>query len=145
MDTFTLLFFVTLLVFPSFALPQGPLIVRPNDPNKILCQLSILKQFLCPCSGSSATNRPTPLGTAHATVDSSGAYRFPVKYASAPRWGPSTLVTAWDLPFVRFYYAVHLNLNHIITEMVLPTFPLYLLHARSQELTHPHTRKIVFP
>jgi len=145
MDTFTLLFLVAFLVFPSFALPQGPLVVRPNDPKKILCQLPILKKFLCPLSGSSATNRPTPLGTARGTVDPSGTYRFPVKYASAPRWGPSTLVTTWDLPFVHFYYAILLNLNHIITEIVLPTFPPYLLHARSQELTHPHTRKIVFP
>jgi hypothetical protein len=102
MVTFTFLFFVAFLVFPSLALPQGPLIVRPNDPKKILCQLPILKYFLCPLSGSSATNRPTPLGTAHGTVDSSGAYRFPVKYASAPRWGASTLVTAWDLPYVHF-------------------------------------------
>ncbi|KIM49371.1 hypothetical protein M413DRAFT_438559 [Hebeloma cylindrosporum] len=98
MDTFTFFFFVALLIFPSLALPQRPVIVRPNDPKKILCQLPILKQFLCPISGSTGTNRPTVLGTARGTVDSSGAYRFPVKYASAPRWGPSSLVTAWDLP-----------------------------------------------
>lgn len=113
MVTFAFLFLVALLVLPSLALPQSALIVRPNDPKKILCQLPILKQFLCPFSGPTATNRPTPLGTAHGTIDPSGAYRFPVKYASAPRWGPSTVVTAWDLPYVHFYRAVlrKLNLN----------------------------------
>jgi hypothetical protein len=112
MVTFAFLFLVVFLVFPSLALPQGPVIaVRPNDPQKILCQLPILKQFLCPFSGSYATNRPTSLGTAHGTIDPSGAYKFPVKYASAPRWGPSTLVSQWDLPYVHFYHDILRNLN----------------------------------
>jgi hypothetical protein len=59
-----------------------------------------LFSFLCPATPP--TDRPTPLGTAHGTLDPSGAYRFSVKYASAPRWGPSTVVTSWNLPYVHF-------------------------------------------
>ena len=95
------------LIFPALALPHDPVIVRPNDPRKVLCQCPLpFKRFLCPLSGSAATNRPTPLGTAHGTVDPSGAYRFSVKYASAPRWGPSTVVSTWGLPYVHFYQEV---------------------------------------
>lgn len=42
----------------------------------------------------------TPLGTASGTPDPAGTYRFPVKYASANRWAPSTVATAWALPCV---------------------------------------------
>ncbi|KAH9483951.1 cAMP-regulated D2 protein [Psilocybe cubensis] len=80
------------------AVPLQPLIVPPFDPSKILCQLPILKKYLCPLAGTAALNRATPLGTARGVADVDGAYRFPVRYASAPRWGPSTLVSSWDLP-----------------------------------------------
>jgi len=89
--------------FPALALPQGRVVVPLNDASKVLCQCSLpFKQFLCPLSGPVATNRPTPLGTAQGIVDPSGAYRFSVKYASAPRWGASTIVSAWGLPYVHF-------------------------------------------
>ncbi|KAF8965211.1 Alpha/Beta hydrolase protein [Flammula alnicola] len=45
-----------------------------------------------------ALNRPTALGTANGVVDPAGAYRFSVKYASASRWAPSNVVSAWNLP-----------------------------------------------
>ncbi|KAF8798128.1 alpha/beta-hydrolase [Phlegmacium glaucopus] len=50
----------------------------------------------CPPLG--LTTRQTPLGTASGIVDPAGAYRFPVKYASANRWASSTVATAWTLP-----------------------------------------------
>ncbi|KAF8201777.1 Alpha/Beta hydrolase protein [Pholiota molesta] len=37
--------------------------------------------------------KDTPLGTANGVLDPQGAYRFSVKYASAARWAPSTVVT----------------------------------------------------
>lgn len=82
----------------AVAVPVQPLIVAPFDPSKILCQLPILKKYLCPLAGTAALNRSTPLGTARGTTDVDGAYRFPVRYASAPRWSPSTVAAAWNLP-----------------------------------------------
>ena len=42
----------------------------------------------------------TSLGTASGTRDPAGTYRFPVKYASANRWAPSTVAAMWALPYV---------------------------------------------
>lgn len=39
----------------------------------------------------------TPLGPASGTVDNN-AYRFTVRYGSAPRWGSSSVVSTWQLP-----------------------------------------------
>ncbi|KAG5647317.1 hypothetical protein DXG03_000855 [Asterophora parasitica] len=68
------------------------------DPQDILCQLPIVKKFLCPRKGSNALTIPTTIGVARGTADPSGASRFTVKYASANRWAPSTLVSTWALP-----------------------------------------------
>lgn len=46
----------------------------------------------------SVVNVETPLGTASGTLDPAGACRFPVKYASANRWAPSTVAAVWALP-----------------------------------------------
>ena len=68
-----------------------------------LCKLSpIIQKALCPRQSSGTTNSvTTPIGTAHGTLDDSGATRFAVKYASASRWQPSTLVTTWELPYAQ--------------------------------------------
>ncbi|KAG6877731.1 hypothetical protein C0993_004548 [Termitomyces sp. T159_Od127] len=68
------------------------------DPKELLCQLPILKKFLCPRSGNSSLYVKTPLGLAIGTPDDSGVRRFVVKYASASRWGPSTVASSWALP-----------------------------------------------
>ncbi|KAF9482817.1 alpha/beta-hydrolase [Pholiota conissans] len=95
--------FVLLLIasflFPIAASPLNRGISIPSgDPNKILCQLPILKRILCPRTSSSAITKNTPLGIASGVLDPDGAYRFSVKYASAARWQPSTIVTNWVLP-----------------------------------------------
>ena len=46
----------------------------------------------------------TPLGTASGTSDPAGTYRFPVKYASANRWAPSTVAATWALPYVFLFF-----------------------------------------
>ncbi|PPQ98806.1 hypothetical protein CVT24_003360 [Panaeolus cyanescens] len=89
------------LVSPSFASPAinlKSIFSQPLDPKKIICQLPLtLKQYYCPPTGVSALNRPTQIGTAIG-VNDNGAYRFSVKYASASRWQPSTIVSTWQLP-----------------------------------------------
>lgn len=69
--------------------------VKPTD---LLCQLPIVKKILCPPVGQAALNVQTLVGTARGTTDPSGARRFTVKYASASRWAPSTVASAWNLP-----------------------------------------------
>jgi hypothetical protein len=102
------MFSLALLAIASLFLPfatASPVAYRGisipfGDPNKILCQLSILKKILCPPSHSSSDiTKDTPLGTANGILDPQGAYRFSVKYASAARWAPSTVVTTWALPY----------------------------------------------
>ena len=64
----------------------------------------------CPSNISAVFTVKTPLGTASGTPDPAGTYRFPVKYASASRWAPSTVAAAWALPYV-FVCVFMLNLN----------------------------------
>ncbi|KAJ7622603.1 alpha/beta-hydrolase [Mycena polygramma] len=45
-----------------------------------------------------AVSVSTPLGTAQGTLDNDGANRFAVRYATATRWTPSSIVTVWELP-----------------------------------------------
>lgn len=52
------------------------------------------------CSSSAVLTVRTPLGTASGTRDPAGAFKFPVKYASANRWAPSTVAATWALPYV---------------------------------------------
>ncbi|KAF6764023.1 crystal protein [Ephemerocybe angulata] len=74
-----------------------PLLFQIN-PAKILCQMPLVKKFLCPAGGLNGLSRATVFGTASGVVDADGAYRYPVKYATSSRWAPSTLVSAWNLP-----------------------------------------------
>lgn len=84
--------------------PSGSGIVPPlGDPKRILCQLPILKKFLCPSATNVVVSKTTVLGSAPGVMDSDGALRFSVKYASAARWQPSTVVTSWNLPCVVQY------------------------------------------
>lgn len=53
-----------------------------------------------PVAGINASSRVTVFGTASGVLDPEGAYRYAVKYASASRWAPSTLVNTWSLPYV---------------------------------------------
>lgn len=80
------------------AIPIQSIIIPPFDPTKILCQLPWVPKCLCPATGTSTITRSTALGLASGTTDVDGAYRFPVKYASAARWKPSVLATGWSLP-----------------------------------------------
>jgi len=99
-----LLFLFTFIIpawtLPAWTLPTRPLTIPHVNPLDILCQLPITCHFLCPPTSLSATTRATVLGTANGASDPSGAYRFAVKYASAPRWAPSNIVTTWNLPCV---------------------------------------------
>ncbi|RDB21195.1 cAMP-regulated D2 protein [Hypsizygus marmoreus] len=90
----------SLLVATSWAspLPNERLQFPKFDPKQLLCQLPIIKKFLCPRTGNGALNVETPVGLARGTADPSGANRFTVKYATANRWAPSTLASTWGLP-----------------------------------------------
>ncbi|CAK5277677.1 unnamed protein product [Mycena citricolor] len=51
-----------------------------------------------PLAARAGVSVSTPLGTAQGIVDADGAYRFAVRYATANRWGASSVATQWDLP-----------------------------------------------
>ncbi|KAG1756333.1 Carboxylesterase [Suillus paluster] len=70
------------------------------DSKSWFCRLvhTTLAENLCLQEGSTALSVNTPLGVAQGTADVSGVNRFAVKYASAERWSPSSMVTAWALP-----------------------------------------------
>lgn len=92
------------LLLASFALAAPantgkPLQFPPADPNALLCKLPFISKFLCPRSAIGAShNVKTKLGSAQGSLDTSGAVRFSVKYASANRWAASQVATAWELP-----------------------------------------------
>lgn len=67
-----------------------------------ICFLFFVAHALAvPCPNISAVfTLKTPLGTASGIRHPAGAYRFPVKYASANRWAPSTVAATWALPYV---------------------------------------------
>lgn len=88
------------LFFPILAFPADrnrPIVVPHVDPSKITCRLPVVKNYLCPAQGN-GLSRPTPLGIAQGVADPEGALRFVVKYGTATRWQPSSVVTAWNLP-----------------------------------------------
>ncbi|KAI0064717.1 alpha/beta-hydrolase [Artomyces pyxidatus] len=64
----------------------------------ILCLLPFVSRALCPRSTSPGTTVSTPIGTAHGTQASKGAFRFAVKYGSAARWQDSQVSNTWQLP-----------------------------------------------
>lgn len=101
------------------------------DPKELLCQLPILKKFICPRSGNSSLYVKTPLGLAIGTPDDSGVRRFVVKYASASRWAPSTVASTWTLPSV-FPYPAILRVDHYTGPVPL-TRHRCLLPARNPE------------
>lgn len=92
--------FSSLLVVVTCAspLPNDRLQFPKVDPKELLCQLPIVKKYLCPRTGAGALNVQTVIGIAHGTQDPTGASRFTVKYASANRWAPSTVASTWSLP-----------------------------------------------
>lgn len=51
-------------------------------------------------SPSSTVNIATAIGTAEGVSDIPGANRFAVRYASAERWGKSSIATTWEFPYV---------------------------------------------
>ncbi|KZT26637.1 alpha/beta-hydrolase [Neolentinus lepideus HHB14362 ss-1] len=75
-----------------------PLPFPPITPTGLLCQLPIVKNFVCPRQTSSGLSVSTPIGTAQGTVDTSGVNRFVVRYATADRWQASAIATTWALP-----------------------------------------------
>lgn len=79
-------------------LTSKPLGIPTINPKDILCQLPIVKKFLCPPTGAAALNVQTAIGTARGTSDPTGANRFTVKYASASRWAYSTVASTWGFP-----------------------------------------------
>ncbi|KAK7040934.1 hypothetical protein VNI00_009530 [Paramarasmius palmivorus] len=85
-----------LLLSSSLAAPTiQPFPARSGD---VWCQIPFLKHFIiCPRAPVDGLSIQTPLGTAQGSF-ASGVNRFAVKYASADRWAPSTLVSSWQLP-----------------------------------------------
>jgi hypothetical protein len=80
---------------------HGPLKFPTYGPSELCCRLPVIDQFLCPRQGGSqGPSVGTSLGTANGVWDQngSGAMRFAVKYGSAGRWKPSSVVTKWQLP-----------------------------------------------
>ena len=97
------------LLFPLLAAPANgdrddPIVVPHSDPSKFTCQCNApaVSSYYCPPRGSNL-DRTTPLGLAHGVADPNGALRFAVRYGTAVRWQPSSMVTAWDLPYVQFH------------------------------------------
>ncbi|OAX40276.1 alpha/beta-hydrolase [Rhizopogon vinicolor AM-OR11-026] len=93
-----------LLVSPSQASPVRSQSFDSLSPwialESWFCRLvhATLAYKLCLQEGLSAISVDTPLGAAQGVVDVSGTNRFVVKYASADRWSPSSVATAWELP-----------------------------------------------
>ncbi|KAJ3515728.1 hypothetical protein NLJ89_g1571 [Agrocybe chaxingu] len=98
MVALTFLAFAALFAPSVTAAPAQAFSVPHVDPTKFLCQLPILKKWVCPLKGTAALNRHTPCGTASGIQDPQGAYRFVVKYGNAARWAPSTVASTWTLP-----------------------------------------------
>ncbi|KAJ3488986.1 hypothetical protein NLI96_g2463 [Meripilus lineatus] len=104
MILFTAVLYSLLLFAPIHGFPLGrgrgilgnPPVFHPG----LLCNLPIpvVQQLLCPRQSTPSLNVLTPLGIARGAADGSNAARFAVKYASASRWQPSSLVTTWQLP-----------------------------------------------
>jgi len=94
-----------LLASPSQASPVPPVVFKSLPSISLkdwFCQFvhSTLTYELCLQEGYTGTSVNTPLGVAQGVVDVSGVNRFAVKYASAQRWSPSSVATAWELPYV---------------------------------------------
>ncbi|KAI0784377.1 Alpha/Beta hydrolase protein [Abortiporus biennis] len=97
------------LVVSAFAAPlasqdshgRGDLLRFPPFIHKgLLCNLPIpvIQKILCTRQGTPDLSIDTPLGTARGATDNGDVVRFSVKYASASRWQPSSVVTSWQLP-----------------------------------------------
>ena len=101
--TYVALFLPVLAIPAHTARATSPdsIVVPRLNPLRILCAFIPLPLKLCPVQGS-RIDRITPLGTAPGVSDPLGALRFAVRYGKAPRWQPSSVVTAWELPYVLF-------------------------------------------
>lgn len=98
-------FALAILFLPTFIFASpvpigfnGRLVFPCFDQRGLLCRVPVIDKFLCFRRGSSGQSVDTPLGKAKGSLDTSGATRFPVKYGSAARWGPSSMATTWQLP-----------------------------------------------
>ncbi|KAL1744358.1 Alpha/Beta hydrolase protein [Schizophyllum fasciatum] len=63
-----------------------------------LCGLPFLSGFGCEQTSADPPSIVTALGTATGILTTDGAFRFPVKYASADRWKASSIADKWELP-----------------------------------------------
>lgn len=87
--------------------PMFPIQFPPVSHHGFLCNLPLVSKLLCPRQGSdNGFEVDTPLGKARGTSDVDGAVRLSVRYASAERWKESSVVDAWDLPYVQSNHAV---------------------------------------
>lgn len=94
---------VTSLVLATPVLPQHKDTLQSWGPavNGFWANYCHYLTFLCPRGAiTQGITVHTPLGDAYGVVNTSSVNRFVVKYASAQRWQPSTLVTTWQLPYV---------------------------------------------
>jgi hypothetical protein len=98
MTTFT--GFLWPLLFLSLTLAQPLRWPSPID-KSLICRVTHLS-FLCPRTPPSPISAiatiNTPLGSAQGLSDVAGVFRYTVKYGSASRWGPSTVVESWQPP-----------------------------------------------
>lgn len=94
--------FCLFATLPAHATPVPPDFSVPSfDPQRILCQLPIIKKILlCPATGPTTLTRQTVIGVATGAKSTAGALRFSVKYASATRWKPSKIAASWMFPYV---------------------------------------------
>ena len=105
------LFVSLLLAATTFGAPVSRVSFPPipSTSRGLLCGLPLpplIKKLLCPPTNSgSDVVVNTPLGAAHGVVDTN-AVRFAVKYGSAARWQPSSVVTSWQLPCVSSHFVL---------------------------------------
>lgn len=120
-----------LLASPSQASPLPPSILKslPSiDLKSWFCHLvhATLASELCLQEGSTGESVTTSIGIAQGVLDVSGVNRFVVKYASADRWSPSSVATAWELPYVNqlrlvcFRSHIYINSNGSTNVSALP-------------------------
>ncbi|TRM59289.1 Alpha/Beta hydrolase protein [Schizophyllum amplum] len=90
-----------MLALPLALLLLAPLVaaspVARSHKTGFLCSLPFFSGG-CEQTRADPLSIVTGLGTAIGAVTDAGAYRFPVKYATADRWEASSVVDEWELP-----------------------------------------------
>lgn len=91
--------FIRTAIYALLALAtQVVAVPAPVGPLSASCKVSFdVKRDSCALVNGNNVVVTTPLGPASGTVDNN-AYRFTVRYGSAPRWGSSTAASTWQLP-----------------------------------------------